>query len=96
MASQVVGLEWKGRKHNITRPRVKRFKLFLAAVEAADVAEREGKIADSVGHMIEAVEMLAPKGLVEECADDELRPLYDALTGALWPGDNGKNPEAEA
>ena len=96
MSTDTVAMEWKGKKYSLQRPRVKRFKMFLAAVEAADVAERETRVADSVGSMIEAVEMIAPKGLVDECSDAELRPLYDALTGALWPGENGKNPDAEA
>lgn len=96
MAADVVAFKWKAKSYKLQRPLIKRFKLFLAAVEQADVAERESRVADSVGSMIEAVEMIAPAGVVDDCTDEELRPLYDALTSALWPGDNGKNPGAEA
>ncbi len=57
-----VSFEWKGKKHTMLRPRVKAFKHFLAATNAADDAQREDRHAAVVGHRIDALESVAGLG----------------------------------
>ena len=97
MGAGKVSFDWKGKQYQLRRPKVKAFKNFLAAVDRAANAEADEKPGDAVGAMIEAVEVLGcPESVLDDCTDEELRPLYDALTGALWPDSESKNAEAGA